>query len=83
MLRTAKPVLYGWNDYNIVKPEVKVHPNDSRRSDDCWILLIDGSIKEGWYWETGNSGSFGIQDKYISHWAYKSPPQLPEDFKPK
>ena len=45
MLKTASPVLHGWNDYKIVKPEIKDYPNDSRRSDPCWILMINGSIK--------------------------------------
>lgn len=83
MLKTADPVLYGWNDYKIVKPEIKDQPNNSRRSDGCWVLLVDGSIKPDWYWESNNgeSGHFAFKEYLISHWAYRNPPPFPEGFK--
>lgn len=41
--------LNGWNNNKQYKPEVKNQLNENARSNDCWVLLIDGSIQPAWY----------------------------------
>ncbi len=76
--------LNGWNNNKQYKPEVKDQLNESARSDDCWVLLIDASIQPAWYWKSkdGNGGSFGYKENQVSHWAYQIP-SLPKDFIPR
>jgi hypothetical protein len=80
---SVKASLRDWNDFSKVQPEIKTHQYGYQHSDVCWVLLKDGSVNQGRFFEVNGRGTFGFKKGLVTHWAYKDvPPPLPKNFKP-